>query len=633
MSYLIIGTAGHIDHGKTELVRALTQVNTDRLPEEQARGISIKLGFAPFTLASGQKVGIIDVPGHERFIRQMLAGVSGMDLVLLLIAADEGMMPQTREHLAILDLLQVKNGIVVITKRDLVNEDWLDLVMEEIKEEIAGTFLSNAPMIAVSALTGAGIDELKALIEKAVLSTPAKNSTGVARLPIDRVFSIQGFGTVVTGTLWSGTISVGDSLLLTPLNRRVRVRGLQVHGEKLTTAEAGQRVAVNITGVEVAEIASGSLLLALEEVESSYRVDMELELLKTASELAHNTKLRFYAGTKEILAKVILLDRDVLQPGESCFAQVQLAEPLVATKGDRVILRSYSPMITIGGGVLVDIKPAKHQRGDDEILEALATKLVGTPEEKLLEASMDGFYTAQQLEDQTRLTEQEVTAALPNILSSTELLTFFVDKTTYYTNNNWLHSLLSEMQLALSAYHKLYPLRLGMPREEFRSKFLASYSLKFCSFLLARWQEQELFSINEVIIANYGYQPQLKEKAAALLRELEQAFIDQLFTPPLWEELVQKFKLDAKQAEEYLRYFVQSNTLIRVADELFFHATAITQAKDIATQLAAANGEKLELAVMRDKLNSSRKFALPLLEYLDEIKFTRRIEDYRVIRS
>ncbi|MEI7884057.1 MAG: selenocysteine-specific translation elongation factor [Clostridia bacterium] len=633
MSYLIIGTAGHIDHGKTELVRALTHINTDRLPEEQARGISIKLGFAPLTLANGQRVGIIDVPGHERFIRQMLAGVSGMDLVLLLIAADEGMMPQTREHLAILDLLQVKNGIVVVTKKDLVDGDWLDLVMEEIKEELAGTFLSHAPMLAVSSLTGDGIDELKELIEKAVLDTQAKNNTGIARLPIDRVFSIQGFGTVVTGTLWSGTISVGDSLLLMPLNRRVRVRGLQVHGEKHTTTEAGQRVAVNITGIEVAEIASGSLLLALEQVEPSYRVDMELQLLQSANELAHNTKLRFYAGTKEILAKVILLDRDTLQPGESCFAQIQLAEPLVAIKGDRVILRSYSPMVTIGGGVLIDIKPTKHQRGDDEILEALATKLVGTPEEKLLEASIDGFYSATQLADKTHLSEQEITLALPNILSSTELLAFVIDKATYYTNNNWFQNLLAEMQLALTVYHKLYPLRYGMPREEFRSKFLAPYSLKFCNFLLALWQEQEIFSINEAIIAQKGYQPQIKGKAVTILKELEQAFLQELFMPPLWDELIEKLKIDSKQAEEFLRYFLQSNILIRVSEGLLFHTMAIEQAKGLAKKLAQANEGKLELAAMRDSIHSSRKFALPLLEYFDEIKFTRRIEDYRVVRG
>ena len=340
MDYIIVGTAGHVDHGKTQLVKALTGFYTDRLKEEKERGISIELGFAPVELADGQRIGLVDVPGHEKFIKQMLAGVGGMDLVMLVVAADEGVMPQTQEHLDIIDLLQVKKGLVVVTKADLVEADWLELVQEEIRDVLAGTVLENAPMCAVSAVSGAGIPELKAELQKLAAETPPKTLTGKARLPIDRVFSISGFGTVVTGTLWSGRIKLGDSLQIVPEELTTRARSLQVHGKAVEEALAGQRTAINLANVEVGELSRGSVVITPGTLHPSRLIDVELKLLKQAKEILNRTRVRFHVGTSEALGRVILLDRDSLRPGETAFAQLQLEEVVVSAKGDHFVIRS-----------------------------------------------------------------------------------------------------------------------------------------------------------------------------------------------------------------------------------------------------------------------------------------------------
>jgi selenocysteine-specific elongation factor len=383
---LVIGTAGHIDHGKTTLVKAITGIETDRLKEEKQRGISIELGFAPFTLPSGQKAAIVDMPGHERFIRHMVAGAFGIDMVLLTIAADEGIMPQTREHMDIIELLNVRKGIVVITKTDLVDEEWLMLMEDEIRQYIDKSILKGAPLIPVSAVSGQGLDELMAAIEAMAAEVQEKPVFGYARLPIDRVFTMPGFGTVVTGTLWSGQIQQGDTLELMPVQRPVRVRTLQVHNEKVATAYAGQRVAVNLQGIDVAEIRRGYLLASPGYLTPSYRVDVRLRLLPSSPRNLKNwNRVRFHLGTDEALGRIVLLDRDEQQPGEEAYAQIVLEKPIVAYKGDPFVIRYYSPVTTIGGGTIIDANAPKQKRFKEEVLEQLATKEEGSLYELLLQ--------------------------------------------------------------------------------------------------------------------------------------------------------------------------------------------------------------------------------------------------------
>jgi selenocysteine-specific elongation factor len=350
MQRIIIGTAGHVDHGKTVLTKRLTGVDTDRLKEEKKRGISIELGFAPLTLPSGIKVGLVDVPGHERFIKNMLAGIAGIDLVLLVIAADEGVMPQTREHLDIINLLEVKKGIVVVTKTDLVDAEWLELVKGEIEEVLKGTVLEHAPVVPVSALTGQGIPQLLEVIDRMALETPPKLITGKMRIPIDRVFTITGFGTVITGTLWSGRLKAGETVEILPRELTARVRNIQVHGEKVSEATAGQRVAVNLAGVETEEVFRGDVLAEPGLLTASHRIDVKLTLLKHINiALEQRVRVRIHHGTREVLGRVNLLDREELLPGENCFCQLVLETPLMALRGDHFVIRSYSPMLTKSG--------------------------------------------------------------------------------------------------------------------------------------------------------------------------------------------------------------------------------------------------------------------------------------------
>ncbi|MDD4170142.1 MAG: selenocysteine-specific translation elongation factor, partial [Desulfotomaculaceae bacterium] len=385
MKHLIIGTAGHVDHGKTALVKAMTGVDTDRLKEEKERGISIELGFTSLELPSGRKAGIVDVPGHERFIKHMLAGAGGFDLVLLVIAADEGVMPQTREHLDIIQLLQVKKGVVVLTKADLVDEEWLELVTEEVREFLQDTVLEKAPLVTVSAVTGQGIAALLELLDHVAEETESKTAAGTPRLPVDRVFSVTGFGTVVTGTLVAGQLRVGDMVKVQPAGLTARVRSLQVHGKKVEVAGAGQRVAANLAGLEVEQVSRGSVVAGTDSLVPSHRLDVHLLLLDSADRpLKNRERVRFHIGSGETLGRVVLLDREELAPGATAYAQVELEEMVAAVKGDRFVIRSYSPLWTIGGGTVIDAAPGrKHKRFRSEVLGALATRERGTPEEIL----------------------------------------------------------------------------------------------------------------------------------------------------------------------------------------------------------------------------------------------------------
>jgi len=495
MKRIIIGTAGHIDHGKTALVRAMTGVDTDRLKEEKKRGISIELGFAPLTLPHGQSAGIVDVPGHERFVRQMLAGAFGMDLVLLIIAADEGIMPQTREHLDIIQLLGIKQGIVVITKMDLVDEEWLMMVEEDIREYLADTDLKAWPVIAVSSLDGRGIPELLNLIEQLAAEVQEKPALGQIRLPIDRVFTMTGFGTVVTGTLWSGRIKLNDALQVLPQEQTVRVRTLHVHNHKVEEALAGQRVAVNLQGIDISDIQRGNVLASPGFLKPTHRVSANLRLLKSSPRPLKNwARVRFHLGTDECLGRVVLLEHDELQPGGQGYVQIVMEEPVVCAKGDRFVIRFYSPVTTIGGGTVIDPHPPKQKRFNEAVLEEIAVKEEGD----LLEVVMQEFnkrpdriVSVEELSATAHSGTEETEEILAELHRQGLVQPLRVESRDLYISSLGLEQNTQRITQVLAEYHRRYPLRRGFPREELRSRHFKQYPVKVFNALLGVLEEKK----------------------------------------------------------------------------------------------------------------------------------------------
>ncbi|QRN85126.1 selenocysteine-specific translation elongation factor [Clostridia bacterium] len=622
MNYVIVGTAGHVDHGKTELTRALTGVDSDRLKEEKERGISIKLGFAPFMLDNGQKVGLVDVPGHEKFVKQMLAGAAGMDLVLLVIAADEGLMPQTKEHIDILQLLGVEQAIVVISKKDLVEEDWLELVEEDIKEYLADTSYSTAPSIAVSAYTGENIEKLKLLLQEEIEKIDRKSSAGKPKLPIDRVFSIKGFGTVVTGTLWSGQIDQGDQLLIMPKGLKVRARNIQVHGENKDSAYAGQRVAINVTDVEVKDIEHGSILVAEGMLTPSYRLDIELKLLKNQKETAHRTRVHLHVGTAEVLARIYLLDRETLMPGETALVQLQCEVPVVASRGDRVVIRTYSPTVTMGGGEVIDPNPPKHKRFEKEVIESLKLKLEGSPEDLLLQfLTQHSACRLKELENGVSLNNEELKNMIHSLVQEKKIVIL----SDQYISYEEKCAKTGELNHLLASYQEEYPLRPGISKEEVRSRLFDGYSTKAYNALLAMLMGEGSLSGEENYLHTPEFLPQPNQEERKAIDRLREAFDKGGFLPPDPLELI-----NGKNEKEYYLYLLGQKELIKITEEIVFSAQAYEQAVERIIDFLETHGS-LTLADARDLLQSSRKYVLPLLEHLDEKKVTKRIEDKRVL--
>ncbi|QGP91907.1 Selenocysteine-specific elongation factor [Neomoorella glycerini] len=631
MDYIIVGTAGHVDHGKTVLVKALTGVDTDRLKEEKERGISIELGFAPLTLPSGRQLGLVDVPGHERFIRQMLAGVGGMDLVMLVVAADEGVMPQTREHLAIIDLLQVKQGIIVLTKIDLVDAEWLELVREEVRQAVRGTVLADAPIIPVSALTGEGIAELLARLEALAATTPPRPAKGGVRLPVDRVFSITGFGTVVTGTLWSGTIRIGDELEVQPEGIKTKVRNLQVHGKNVKEALAGQRVAVNLAGIEKEAISRGSSLLTPGFLRPTYRLDASFKLLAGARTLVNRSRIRFYLGTAEVLGRIILLDREELKGGEKAFVQLLMEEPVVATRADRFILRSYSPMETIGGGLVIDPAPPRHRRFEPSVLASLKQRLEGSPEEilaQIVREYRDGL-DWQEAAARAALTPQETRKLLQDMATAGQLTLLAADNDLYAVSNERLAAWWQEAARALADFHRQYPLRPGLAREELRSRYFSRLPARAFQALLERWSREGRIQLTASTVALADFKPEFSSRQKELLQALAERYRSARWQPPGFNEVAAAYNLVPAELEELLHYLTREGVLVKINDEFYWHREAFEEALAVVKNLGLAG--PFGLAEVRDALGSSRKYVLPFLEYLDRIKLTRRQGDRRVV--
>jgi selenocysteine-specific elongation factor len=633
MTNLIIGTAGHVDHGKTMLVKALTGIDTDRLKVEKERGISIELGFAFCQLPGGRRAGIVDVPGHERFIKNMLAGVGGIDLVLLVIAADEGVMPQTREHMDIIQLLQINKGVVALTKIDLVDKELLELVHEEVDEFLQNTTLKNAPVVEVSAVTGQGLEELLREIDN--IPVEGRSISGPVRLPVDRVFSVTGFGTVVTGTLWSGVIRSGDTLEIMPQGLITRVRSLQVHGKKVNEAQAGQRVAVNITGVDIEQAPRGTVLTQPGILKPSYRVDARLLLLKNAPRpLINRARVRFYLSTIEVLGRVILLDREELAPGETTYVQFSLEEPVVALKGDRFVIRSYSPIHTTGGGVVINPAPKKHKRMREEVIQTLVTRERGRPAEQV-ENYLDNqaaLLAAGEITAATGISPEEATEALTELGIKDRVQMVVVDNDKYFVSRQIYQRWVGELKQLLSTYHRQYPLREGFPREELRSRLFSGFASRQLQSLLKVMEENQVLKLNLQTVALPGFQTRFDSGQQELFQQLETIYREQCFQPPGWDSVSRQVGLNEVQSREVLQYCLHRGILVKVADDIYFHAAAIDAAKKLLLDSLEAKGE-ISVGEARNILQTSRKYALPLLEYFDRVRITRRVGDKRVAVS
>ena len=631
--HVVVGTAGHIDHGKTSLVKALTGIDTDRLPEEKARGITIDLGFAFLEEPGGLTIEIVDVPGHERFVKNMLAGVGGIDLAMLVIAADEGVMPQTREHLAICSLLHIKAGLIALTKADMVEPDWLELVREDVAGAVRDTFLAGAPILPVSAKTGQGLDELRAALRTLAQSVPQRGTDQLPRLPIDRVFTVRGFGTVVTGTLTAGALGVDDRVEVFPRKTEAKIRGLQTHGHPVTSARAGQRTAVNLQGLERAAIARGDVVGLPGTLVPSMLVDGTLELLKDAARpLRARARVRFHVGTSEIMARAILLDRTELAPGETSFARFRLEGQLVARPGDRFVVRSYSPVVTIGGGTLLDVDPPRFKRRGPALVAHLTLLQTGDPEAVLEEhvrhVGAAGVRLAT-LAGRVPFGPAQLKGLLDALRAAGRVIAVERDWFIHPESFARLSTLVVD---TLTAFHHAGPLKPGMSREELRSRAGGADERVF-AFLLSALGADGTVKTERDKVRLASHEVRLSPDQQRVVDRLEDDFLRAEAAPPSAEEALGRAGLGGGDEEhELFQVLVQAGKLVRVKESLFFHARALDT---IQTKLVALLRERKEIgpADIKDLLGISRKYAIPLLEFFDQRRVTARVGERRILRA
>ena len=609
LSNIIIGTAGHVDHGKTCLVRALTGIDTDRLQEEKKRGITIELGFAYLDLPDGRRAGIIDVPGHEKFIKNMLSGAGGIDIAMLIVAADEGVMPQTVEHLGILSLLGIEQGVIVITKADSVEPDWLELMREEISAQMEGTFLEHAPMVCVSAFTGQGMDELKGILNTLIENGSGKKLTGGFRVPVDRVFSMEGFGTVITGTLIEGCLNEGDEVTVYPSGKTARARGLQVHSRPADTAYAGQRVAVNLAGLRREDIDRGSVLAKSGALPISLMADVRLRLLPDSDRTIKNgSRLHFYHGSREVLCKIVLLDTEELTAGQSGYAQLRFEEPMSLKADDRYVVRFYSPLETVGGGIILDPDPKKKKRFDEQTLLDLAVKENGSDIERLevllcehsAELPQAGF-----LRTLCGREDECVAELLAKLVENGTALALGGGR---FVHKAWAQVIKRRALDILSEYHKLQPLKAGMKREELRSRLLPRDEIARVDALLDAFIEQKAIKELKGLISLNSCKIQMSEELERLSGELEAWYKKAGYAPPGTDEVLEKYQ-KIKRADQVLTAMVSDGTLVRLDAQINMHADFVQQALDICRNRVAQNGQ-ITLGEFRDMLGPSRQFAV-----------------------
>lgn len=628
MRHFVVGTAGHIDHGKSALVKALTGTDPDRLEEEKRRGMTIDLGFAHFDLPSGRRVGIVDVPGHERLIKNMLAGATGIDLVLLVIAADEGVMPQTREHLDILRFLPVKRGVVVLNKIDLVQDaDWLALVNDDIQTLTAGSFLEGAPVLGVSAKTGQGLAELVGTMDRILDELPARETHAPARLPIDRVFVIAGFGTVVTGTLWSGRIAPGEILELLPQGQAVRVRGIQVHGLETHEALAGSRVALNLVGVEKEEVSRGDVLCTPGTFRPTTLTDVRVQLLPTAPPLTHLARLRLYIGSDEAIGRVVLLDRARLEPADAVVGQIRLEKPIVVASKDPIVIRRYSPMTTVGGGEIITAHPPRRRRGTASVTEIEQTARAGLDdrlEAAVREAGRSGA-TVDELMRHLGVAKAQVDEVLSR-LSETGRLIQIRGRLFQASVGEAIAAAISRV---VNEYHRVVPWRLGIPKDELKAKAFGAGDDRFYAHLLARLVRDGVIEEVGGFFRRPDYRPVRTPQETQVRDQIVSALLAGRFAPPSREDLTEHVG-DAKAFDRVCQALQDEGLIVEVAPGVIFHKEILGEIKATVVAHIAANGS-ITVGALRDRLGTSRKFALTVLEYFDTIRVTRRVGDQRVL--
>ena len=626
MKNVILGTAGHIDHGKTTLIKALTGRETDNLKEEKQRGISINLGFTYFDLPSKKRVGIVDVPGHEKFIKNMLAGACGIDIVLLVIAADEGVMPQTIEHLDILNYLDVKKGIIVLTKCDLVDEEFIELVKDDIREKTKRLFIEGAPIVEVDSVSRRGLDELVQKIDEISEDIEEKKTDAPSRMSIDRVFSLKGFGTIVTGTLIEGKISVDDEMTIYPSEKKVKVRNLQVHGCDVKTAYAGQRTAINLSNIKVSEIQRGDVIAQTGSVEESMMIDVNISLVEHCKKsLKHWDRIRIFHGTKQILCRIVPLNEDEIQYGESGYAQLRLEEKIVAKKGDRFIIRSYSPMDTIGGGVIIDTAPKKHKIYDESVIEALKIKEKGELRdilEEYLKLNLSNYITLKELVSYTGEKEEYVKEGLNALIDENKV--FCVNK--YYLHISHYQKLKEKVIEILTKYHKQYRLRNGILKEELRSKVDNSLKVKDMDVILNKMSEEKDIKVQDNLVSNYDFEVKFNQKQLSIKKEIEDKSrkngLNSLMTK---DDICNKNKF----YEEVLEALT-GETIQKLDDAYYIDKKVYENVKKDLLEYLNKNKE-ITVAQFRDITKSNRKISIVMLEHFDRNRITKRVEDKRIL--
>ncbi|MGA2527226.1 MAG: selenocysteine-specific translation elongation factor [Smithellaceae bacterium] len=635
MKHFVLGTAGHVDHGKTALIKALTGIDTDRLKEEKERGITIELGFASLNLPSGQTLGIVDVPGHEKFIKNMVSGAAGIDLVMMVIAADEGIMPQTKEHLHICSLLGISKGIIALTKIDLVEKDWLELVQSEISEFLRGSFLEGAPIVPVSALKEKGLDNLIKALEATINNIPEKADSGIFRLPVDRVFTMKGFGTVVTGTLVSDRIKSGEDIQILPEEIAARIRGIQVHNQPVEEAWAGQRTAINLQGIEKSAIKRGDILARPETIRPSQRLDVFVEFLSSNSKnLKNRTLIRLHTGTSEIIARVILLEKDEIAPSQKAFAQLVLADKDVVVAGDRFVLRSYSPITTIGGGQIIDPLPAKHKRLNSKIIDELNLLQTGTLPEKISVILERTGFTGINLRGvafRLGINAKKIREALENLFSSKKAFLLDSDDTTvisaYFANQ--LEELIGKN---LTAYHKKNPLQEGISKEELKASLGHFISSKLFNMTMSSLNKKGSIVSDKNNVRLSGHQVQLAGELDSLRQAISKIYNEASLAPPSITDVMSKFKDQKAKAQSIINLMLKDGDLIKINEELCFARETLEKLRGDYKALLIKDGQATP-ASFKDLTALSRKYIIPLMEYFDMSKLTVRVADHRILRE
>lgn len=635
MKHFVLGTAGHVDHGKTALIKALTGTDTDRLKEEKKRGITIELGFASLTLPSGQTLGIVDVPGHEKFIKTMVSGAAGIDLVMMIIAADEGIMPQTKEHLQICSLLGISKGLVALTKVDLVEEDWLELVQSEITEFMRGTFLEDAPIVPVSAIKQKGLSDLVKAIDETVNKIDEKANDGIFRLPVDRVFTMKGFGTVVTGTLVSDYIKSNEEVEILPQNITARIRGLQVHNQPVDEVRAGQRTAINLQGIEKSAIERGNMLVRPKTVWPSQRLDISVEFLASNSKNLKNRALvRLHTGTSEIIARITLLDKDELKPGQKGFAQLVLTNKDVVVAGDHFVLRSYSPVTTIGGGHIIDPLPSKHKRQNAKIITDFNILQSGPLTERIsviMERTGFSGINLRGLNFRLGVNTKKIREALEILLSERKAILLDSEDTTVISAffYNQLEELISKN---LAVHHKNNPLQAGISKEQLKETLGRAISTKLFNLALRNLVKKEIIVSDKDNVRLAEHKIELADDLDSLRKNIARIYNDAGLTPPYLNDVINDFKDQRTKAQSIIKLMLKDGDLIKINEELCFAREPFNKLYDDYKAMLIKDG-KATPATFKDLTGLSRKYIIPLMEYFDMSKLTVRVGDHRILRE